>query len=1013
MYNYTSENMTSSDGVVTGGIDGSKGYKINGDKDNYKWLIQEVAVSGNEEDTYIVSGWAKANSAPAYISDGSSSVNRRFKISVLITYTDGSSIWKHAAEFNHDVVGWQYSATIIDLSDEDSSTTKTPAKLTIYPRYEYQVNSAIFDNLSVVRDDVPSYTYNSNGNMISVVDNATQQSSMSYSNNNLISDTDAKGYAYTYTYDSKHNMTQAKSQRGVMYNYTYNSAGNPTKLVVQNMSSSSYDMRLQTDMEYTSDGAYVSKVLDQDGNAVTNNYNTSKGLLTSTTNQKGETTSYTYNDNNDLITKVATTNDSGEEVSNTFGYDKHTLNRITHNGFNYNYEYDEYGNEKAVKVGNIALLSSTYNNNNGELSRITYGNGDYNTFTYDKYGNVSTLGINGTTRLKNYADTSGNIVRNEDTVNKLQYNYDYDSTSRLIRSTVVDTSLASSSERNKYTTEYGYDLNNNVTKIVNKAGSKTLTTSYSYIKDNLQSVVTLPTNRTVTYNYDTLSRCGNYEISTTTPFKVAFGYYASERNGENETIYRTTKVSTETIGDKVTKNIYDKLGNITGIQEKQSDGTYAEKSSYVYDKLGQLVRENSVEENKTRIYNYDNGGNITSINEYAYTTGALGNITKTIPYAYTDTNWKDKLTSYDGQTITYDEIGNPLSYRGYTMGWSNGRELTSLSGNGLEATYTYDASGLRLSKTVNGVKTEYQYEDGKLIYEKKGDIELHYSYDTEGQPRYVQYVKADGSTGAGYIVTNSRGDVVGMCNGSGVMVVNYTYDAWGNVLSVTNQNGTAITNAEHLANLNSLRYRGYYYDTDTEMYYLKSRYYDPEVRRFINADDVSILEEDQGSIVENNLFAYCLNNPVSMMDEEGDFAITASITAYVVATFILSAGATVIVTERMCYIYKKGGKVYKKYKNRIKKSKNLPSVKKVELDMEHIMSGHSSGGKRGGENKDRFPAYMSKKAIRKAILNAYKCAKVIKTQGERVFLEGKWGKYKIQMWLNKAKKIIETAWPKY
>ena len=224
MYNYTSENMTSSDGVVTGGIDGSKGYKINGDKDNYKWLIQEVAVSGNEEDTYIVSGWAKANSAPAYISDGSSSVNRRFKISVLITYTDGSSIWKHAAELNHDVVGWQYSATIIDLSDEDSSTTKTPAKLIIYPRYEYQVNSAIFDNLSVVRDDVSSYTYDSNGNMISVVDNATQQSSMSYGNNNLISDTDAKGYAYTYTYDSKHNMTQAKSQRGVMYNYTYNSA---------------------------------------------------------------------------------------------------------------------------------------------------------------------------------------------------------------------------------------------------------------------------------------------------------------------------------------------------------------------------------------------------------------------------------------------------------------------------------------------------------------------------------------------------------------------------------------------------------------------------------------------------------------------------------------------------------------------------------------------------------------------------------------------------------------------
>ena len=159
-------------------------------------------------------------------------------------------------------------------------------------------------------------------------------------------------------------------------------------------------MRLQTDMTYTSDGAYVSSVSDQDGNTVTNTYNTDKGLLTSTTNQKGETTSYTYNANNDLITKVSTTNDEGEEVSNTFGYDIHTLNRITHNGFNYNYDYDEFGNESNVKVGNTSLLSKSYNTNNGEISRVTYGNGDYNTYTYDKYGNVASMGINGTIYIK-------------------------------------------------------------------------------------------------------------------------------------------------------------------------------------------------------------------------------------------------------------------------------------------------------------------------------------------------------------------------------------------------------------------------------------------------------------------------------------------------------------------------------------------------------------------------------------------------------------------------------------
>jgi len=877
LYSYTTQNASSSDGIVSTAIDGSKGYKIVGDKDNYKRLIQQVAVSGNEEDTYIVSGWAKASAAPAYITDVSSDVNRRFKISVLITYTDGAEVWKSAAEFNHDVDSWQYSAVVVDLDDGDDSVDRTPAYLSVYPRYEYQVNSAVFDNLSVVRDDVQTYTYDSNGNMTSVVDNATQQSSMSYSNNNLISDTDAKGYAYTYTYDSKHNMTQAKSQYGVMYNYTYNSAGNPTKLVVDNMASSSSEMYLQTDMTYTSDGAYVSSVSDQDGNTVTNTYNTDKGLLTSTTNQKGETTSYTYNANNDLVTKVATTNDAGTEVSNTFGYDKHRLSSITHNGFSYNYGYDEFGNESSVKVGSQSILETDYKNNNGEVSKITYGNGDYNTFTYDKYGNIATVGNNGTTVFKNYADTSGNIVKNEDIANNLLYNYDYDSTSRLIRSTVINTALASNKTRNLYTTEYGYDINNNVAKIINKAGTKTLAHAYTYAKDNLLSVYTLPTSRTVSYAYDSLLRRTSYEISTVDPYKVSYTYHLSGRNEGSDNTYRTTKLAVETIGDKSLHYTYDKVGNITKIQQKTTGSSYTDKATYVYDKLGQLVRENSALENKTRVYNYDNGGNITSIKEYAYTTGTLGTETDTINYAYTDTNWKDLLTSYDGQAITYDAIGNPTSYRGYTMGWSNGRELTLLSGNGINATFTYDASGLRLSKTVGSTTTVYEYVDGKLLYEKKGDMELHYGYDSEGQPRYIQYVKADGSTGSGYMVTNSRGDVVGIVNGNGVMIVNYEYDAWGNVLSVTDQNGAVITSAGHLGNLNSLRYRGYYYDTDLEMYYLQSRYYDPEVRRFINADDVSVLEEDQGSIVEHNMFAYCLNNPVNMLDESGTIAVTTCI----------------------------------------------------------------------------------------------------------------------------------------
>ena len=92
------------------------------------------------------------------------------------------------------------------------------------------------------------------------------------------------------------------------------------------------------------------------------------------------------------------------------------------------------------------------------------------------------------------------------------------------------------------------------------------------------------------------------------------------------------------------------------------------------------------------------------------------------------------------------------------------------------------------------------------------------------------------------------------------------------MISVTDANGAAITDSTHIANVNPLRYRGYYYDSETGLYYLQSRYYDPAVKRFINADDSNILLDDQGNILQYNLFAYCFDNPVNMYDEDGHYA---------------------------------------------------------------------------------------------------------------------------------------------
>ena len=115
-----------------------------------------------------------------------------------------------------------------------------------------------------------------------------------------------------------------------------------------------------------------------------------------------------------------------------------------------------------------------------------------------------------------------------------------------------------------------------------------------------------------------------------------------------------------------------------------------------------------------------------------------------------------------------------------------------------------------------------------------------------------------------------QGDVIGLLNSNGVLVANYRYNAWGKLLSVTNASGADIISPTHIANINPIRYRGYYYDTETGFYYLQSRYYDPETCRFINADTTDILEA-QDDLYDKNLFAYCDNNPVVRTDDDGEF----------------------------------------------------------------------------------------------------------------------------------------------
>ncbi len=204
-----------------------------------------------------------------------------------------------------------------------------------------------------------------------------------------------------------------------------------------------------------------------------------------------------------------------------------------------------------------------------------------------------------------------------------------------------------------------------------------------------------------------------------------------------------------------------------------------------------------------------------------------------------------------------DAIGNPTSYyngTSWTMGWDNGRNLVSASGGGKSITYGYNLSGIRTSKTVGGVTHNYLYASGKLLRETYGSNTLDFFYDADGRPYALKY---NGTVY--YYITNLQGDVIQLVNASDTVVATYDYDPYGKVISAT---GT-------MADINPLRYRGYYYDSDQGMYYLQSRYYDPTICRFINAD--SYASTGQG-IIGHNMFAYCGNNPICYTDYTGKAA---------------------------------------------------------------------------------------------------------------------------------------------
>ena len=603
---------------------------------------------------------------------------------------------------------------------------------------------------------------------------------------------------------------------------------------------------MQTSSEYDSTGNYVTSETNEQGSTTKYAYDTN-GNKTAVTDGNGNVTNYTYDTNGNVLSIKNGT--SGNDYSYT---GSGSVSKITHNGFSYSFNYDVFYNLVSTKIGNVTVASHTYDSN-GNLTKTAFANGDYFEYTYDDYGNIFL--ITGET------DKIAEMIYNKQGLVTKAVDYSSGETSYYYYT--FDGSLESeyrTSSDGSLTHYIITDSNGNTVEKTSVNGqTKTITTGTD--KDGKSFVSNDGvTNETSTDDFGRTTQVRTVRSDGTLVFNTDYEYAGGK--AENSTTNLVSKYSQSYGSDSVLSYdySYDNNGNITEIKQ---NGKLINK--YTYDSLNELKEEYDYVNKFYINYSYDGAGNLQNKYEqaldpnYGYPTGTQHGNT----YEYTDTSWKDKLTKINGNNITYDANGNPLSYRdGMSFEWENGRILKKINTSDSSIQMSYDSNGMRTQKTVGGVKTNYYYDSDKnLIALVKGNDTLLFYYDSDGSATSFSY------NGTMYFyVKNLQGDVIRIIDLAGTEVASYVYDAWGNIKD---------TNGEPtIREINPIRYRGYVYDTETGLYYLQSRYYDPFAGRFLNAD--AYCDTMSGSPLSTNMFAYCENDSINYADYDG-FRITVNV----------------------------------------------------------------------------------------------------------------------------------------
>lgn len=582
---------------------------------------------------------------------------------------------------------------------------------------------------------------------------------------------------------------------------------------------------MESKATYTDDNKYISSIEDTLLNCKTYTIDSATGAIKSIKNPNGQITSYVYNDKHQI---KSITNG---EMSVIYNYNnQNCLSKIIHGRKEYNFVYDEFLNTKLIKIGDIILINNEYDSNNGEIICSNFGNNQKINYEYDEYGRLKQIiKMDDTVKYKynNVGDLSKIIL------NDYEINHKYDTEKRLVNYKCNDFKINYTYDSNNNIICSKYKINNNVIEKVNNYNNSTLNKiSFNNLEFN--------------YTYDVLDRLKQMNINNN--FNIKYEYFT---NGN-----RTSSVikSISNNEDYYTFK-YNKMNNLTHIYHNN-----VLEYKYNYNKYNELIREYDKNQNKITTYSYDNLGNILSKKIYNINTLEL---IKKIKYDYQNNFWEDQLTKFDNNIITYDSIGNPLTIgENIELTWKNGRELSTYDDINLSVKYKYNHDGLRISKEINGIETKYYLEGNSIVFEIKGNDVLYFMRDLSNNLLGFIYNGEEY-----YYIKNINDDIIGILDKNYNIVARYEYDSWGNIKSIKNEIAQDISEvADHIANINPFRYRSYYYDRETGLYYLNSRYYNPSWGRFISPDNKLNSNQD---ILSYNMYIYCSNNPVNNKDEDG------------------------------------------------------------------------------------------------------------------------------------------------